>query len=91
MDSRCLGITLRISTSPPGGSSCHHIGTSFDLVGNDRVVGAVHHIHPVDFDDIGTGAADIGTHRVEEVSQIHNVRLLGHIFHDGDALGLDGS
>lgn len=72
-----------------GGSSCYHIGTGFDLIGNDGIVGAVHHIHAVDLDDIGAGAADIRAHGVEEVCQIHNMRLLGNIFHDGNTLGLD--
>ena len=72
-----------------GGSSCYHIGTGFDLIGNDGIVGAVHHIHAVDLDDIGAGAADIRAHGVEEVCQIHNMRFLGNIFHDGDTLGLD--
>ena len=47
----------------------------------------MHHVHPVDFDDIGASPPDVRPHGVEEVGHIHNMGLLGHILQDGEAFG----
>ena len=44
-------------------------------------------LHAFDTDHIGTGALDAGSHAVEEVGKIHNMRLLRRILNDGIALG----
>ena len=46
-------------------------------------------IHAADLDDVSTGAADVGAHRVEEVRQIDDMRLLGGILEDRLTLRLD--
>ena len=47
-----------------GGSCGHHIGAGLDLVGDDAVFGAAELFDPVDLDDVGSGAADIGPQRI---------------------------
>ena len=64
-----------------------HIGTGLNLVGNDAVGAAVELLHAPDADGIGARALDVGTHGVQEVGQVHDVRLLGGIFDGGGALG----
>ena len=65
-----------------------HIGTGFNLIGDNAVIGAMQHIYPTDFNDIGAGAADIRSHGIEEVGQIDNMRFFGHIFQHRHAAGL---
>ena len=64
-----------------------HIGTGFDLVGNDGIRAAGQPLHSPDLDRIRTGAPDVGAHGVQEVGQINNVRLLGAIFDHRVPLG----
>lgn len=48
------------------------------------------HIHPADFDDIGTGAADIGAHGIEKVGKVYNVGFFGNILQHGHTAGFHG-
>ncbi len=57
------------------------------MVRDDGIVGPVHHVHPVDFDDIGASPPDVCPHGVEEVGHIHNMGFLGNILQDGEAFG----
>ena len=50
----------------------------------------MHALDASDLDDVGTGAADIGTHGVQEVGQVDDVRLFCGIFNDREASRLDG-
>ena len=47
-------------------------------------------LHTLDTDDIGTGTLDAGSHAVQEVGKIHNMRLLRRILNDGIAPGKRG-
>ena len=67
-----------------------HIGAGLDLVGNDAVAAAGQMIYTANLDGVGAGSLDVGTHGIEEVGQVHNVRLLGGVFDDGAALGQHG-
>ena len=73
-----------------GGGGSHHVGAGLDLVGDDGIASAVELIHTVYLDGVGAGAADIRTHGVEEVGQVHNMGLSGGVFNDGAALGQGG-
>ena len=64
-----------------------HVGACLDLVGDDGIGTAVERLHAVYADRIGTGAADVGAHEVQEVCQVDDVRLLRRVFDDGGALG----
>ena len=70
-------------------SGGHHIAAGLDLVGNDGVVAAVHLLDAVDLDDVGTGAVYVCTHHIQEIGQIDNVRLTGHVFKNRRAFGQD--
>ncbi len=72
------------------GSDGCHVRAGFDLVRDDRVVAAVHVVDASDLDDVGTGAADIGTHGVQEVGQVDDVGLFRGILDDREASRLDG-
>ena len=74
----------------PGRSGGSHVGARLDLVGDDGIGYAVQILHTADLDDVGTGAADVGAHRVEEVRQVDDVRFLGGVLQDRLTLRLDG-
>ena len=80
-------VADRDPASGRGGGS--HIGARLDLVGNDGIGNAAQIIHAADLDNVGTGAADVGAHRVEEVRQINDMRFLGGVLEDGLTLRLD--
>ncbi len=85
-----LGNNILNKDIPADGCGRRHIGPGFNLIGDDAVIGAVQHIHPADFDDIGTGAADIGAHGIEKVGKVYNVGLFGNILQYGHTAGLHG-
>jgi len=47
-------------------------------------------LHPLDGEGVGAGTADLGADAVEEVGQIHHLRLAGRVLDDGGALGEGG-
>ena len=85
-----LGDDVADLDLPAAGGHSRHIGARLDLVGNDGVGAAVELLHAADLDDVGAGALDIGAHGVEEVGHVHDVGLLGHVFHHRQPLGQDG-
>lgn len=46
--------------------------------------------HTAHFDDIGAGPRNLRAHGVEEVGQVHNVRLAGTVLNDCQAIGQYG-
>ena len=46
------------------GGGHHHKSTGLDLIGNDRILGAVEVFDAPDLDDVGTGPHNVGSHRV---------------------------
>ena len=70
-----------------GGRHGGHIGARLDLVGNNAVRAAGQALHAADLDGIRARALDVGAHGVQEVGQIHDVRLLGGVFDRGGTLG----
>ena len=66
-----------------------HVGAGLDLIGNNRIVAAVHVFNAADLDRVGARAADVRAHGVEEVCKVNYMRLLGGIFDDGQTLCLD--
>ena len=64
-----------------------HVGARLDLVGNDGIGAAVELVHAENADGVGAGALDIGTHGVQKVGKVDDVRLLGGVFDDSCALG----
>ena len=49
----------------------------------------MHLLDAVDLDDVGTGAVHVCTHHIQEIGQIDNVRLTGHVFKNRRAFGQD--
>ena len=80
-------LNQNLTTSRSHGS---HVGAGFDLVGDNGIASALELLHAADLDHIGTRTHDVGTHGVEEIGQIHDMRLLGGILDDGHALGQGG-
>ena len=66
-----------------------HKGSRFNLIGNNRIGGAVHMLDPADFNHIRTGAAYISAHGIQKVGQVNHVRLFRHIFQNGQPLCAD--
>ena len=63
-----------------GGRGSDHIAAGFDLIRDDAVSAAVHLFHTAHLDHIGACAADVRTAHIQEVGQVHDVRLLGGVF-----------
>ena len=59
------------------------VGSRLDLVGDDGVGAAPQGIDAPDLDGIRARAGDPRAHGVQEVGQIHDVRLLRRVFDDG--------
>ena len=76
-----------VTTGRRGGT---HEGTCLDLVRDDGVGRTMQATNATDADRIGTGTLDVGAHRVQEVRNIDDVRLLRHVLDDGSALCEDG-
>ena len=74
----------------PGRGGRHHIGPGLDLVGDDGIGAAVQLLDAVDLHGVGAGSADVRAHGVEEVRQIHDMRLARRVFDDRAAAGRDG-
>ena len=66
----------------------NHQRPRLNLVRDDGVVRAVEIVAPEDTDDIRARALDARAHRVQEVRQIHNMRLLGGVVDDGRTVRL---
>ena len=66
-----------------------HICASLDLVGDYRIVAAVHVLDSADFNCIRTGSANVRAHGVEEVREVNYVRLFCGVFNNGQPLRLD--
>src|SRR3989442_13646035 len=62
-----------------------------DPVGHDAVSGASERRHALDLDARRAGAADAGSHRVEERGEIRDLGLAGRVLADGRALSQRGS
>ena len=84
-----LGDDVADEDTAAGGSHGGHISARLDLVGDDGIGAAVEGFHAVDLDDVGAGAHDVGAHRVEEVGHVHDMRFLGGVLDDGQAVGQD--
>ena len=69
-----------------GHSSSNHISACLNTVRNNSIVCAVQLLYTLNADSIGTGAADFGTHLVQIVGQIDNLRFLGSIFQNSSTL-----
>lgn len=82
-----LGDDVVDADLAPGGGNGGHVGARLDLVGDDGVTSALELFHAPDLDDVRPRAHDVRAHGVEEVGQVHDVRLLGSVFDDGQAVG----
>ena len=51
----------------------------------------MHFFDAVNLDNVGTGTVHVGTHHVQKVGKIHDVRLTGDVFQHGRALGQHSS
>ena len=69
-----------------GGCCGKHKGSCLDLVRNDRVLRAMKLLHSADTDHIGSCTLDVGSHAVQEVCHINNMRLTGGVLDDRIAL-----
>ena len=56
-----------------------HIGSRLDLIRDDRIGTSVQFLSALDTDNIRSGALDGGSHHVQEVCDIDNMRLLRHV------------
>ena len=65
----------------------HHIGSSFDAVGDDNMLTALHAFHPIDMDGRRTCTAHLSSHHIDVVGKVNDFRFLGCIFNDGRAFG----
>ena len=72
-------------TSPPAAATA--VGARLDLVGDDGVTSALELFYAPDLDDVRPRTHDVRAHGVEKVGQVHDVRLLGGVFDDGQAVG----
>ena len=68
----------------------HHIAAGFNLIGNDGVGAAVHAPHAVHLDDVCACPAHVGPHGVQKVRHVHNMRLFGHVFQNGEPVRHNG-
>ena len=66
-----------------GSCCCHHKGSGFDLIRDDGVLCTMKLLNALDTDDISTCALYIGSHTVEEVGNINDVRFLSRVLDDG--------
>ena len=82
-----LGDDVVDADLTPGGGNGGHVGARLDLVGDDGVTSALELFHAPDLDDVRPRTHDVRAHGVEEVGQVHDVRLLGGVFDDGQAVG----
>ena len=85
-----LGDDILHQDLAAGGSHGGHIGACLNLVGNDGVAAAPQAVHALNFNGVRAGTPDVGAHRVEEVGQVHDMRLLGSVLDDGVAFRPDG-
>ena len=85
-----LGDDVFYQTLAAGGSHGGHVSARLDLIGNDGVAAAAETRYPADLDDVGARAHDVGPHGVEEVGQVHHMRLFGGVLDDRHALGQNG-
>lgn len=51
--------------------------------GNDGIRAAAEALHAAHLDDVGARAGDLRAHRVQEVREIDDMRLLRAVFNDG--------
>ena len=80
--SRCFGITFYNRHISLGRCCSKHKSTCFNLIRNDGIFCLVKALDATDLDHICTGAADICSHTVQEVGNIYDMGLFGHVFHN---------
>ena len=56
-----------------------HKGACLDLIRNNRILCRMQLLHSNNPDHVRTGAADIGSHAVQEVGNVNHMRLLRRI------------
>ena len=59
-----LGNDVLNQDLAPGRSHGRHIGARFNLVGDDGIGAAGEAVYPTNFDHVGAGAHDVGSHGV---------------------------
>ena len=74
-----------------GGGRGYQVGAGLDTVGHHAVTTATEALDAVDDDGVGTGAADLAAHGIDEVGQVDHFRLTRGVFQHGAALGQGGS
>ena len=73
-----------VSYSHISASSCcrEHKSSSLDLIRNNGIFGTVKLLHTFDTDHICTCTLNIGTHAIQEIGNVYNVRLSGCILNN---------
>ncbi len=70
------------------GESCgSHEGAGFDPIRDHGVLDSFELLHSFDHDPPSAGSGDLGSHGIEEVSEIEDLGLRRCGFDDGDAFG----
>src|ERR1700683_5433779 len=86
--SRCAAGDVEISA---GERARNDIGSGFDAIRNDAVLGAVKFGNALDTDGRSSTAFDVRAHFVEQVGEVGDFGLTGAILHDGFTVGEGGS
>ena len=71
---------------PLGHGGCHHVGACLDAVRDNGIVLAGQALDALNLDYVGTGTPHSGTHHIQVVCQVDNLRLLGRVLNDSSAL-----
>ena len=72
-------------------SNSSHIGARFNLIGNNGIRAAVKLSDTTDPDHVSAGTHNIRAHGVKEVGEVYNMRFLGSVFNDSQAMSSRGS
>ena len=67
----------------PGSCCCEHECSCFNLIRDHRIFCAVETLYTTDLDHVCTCSSDVGSHAVQEVCNVYNVRLFRNIFQNG--------
>ena len=84
-----LGLKPANGHGIAGESADGQEGPGLDAVAHDLVRDRAELGDPLDFDDGRAGTADLGTHLVQQVGEVNDLRLASRIVDGGDALGED--
>ena len=66
-----------------------HKSTGFDLIRNNRISSTVEVFNSTNLNNVCTCTHDVCTHRVEEISEVNDMRFFSRIFDDSKSLSFN--